>query len=115
MRGRTSGAPTHYLEHDQKALEVKASAPSDAQFVLCVKVPDERALLEVMETIRQSVSHMTAWVGQLTAWVGHMTAWVGQLTAWVGHMTAWVGQLTVTCQHSLHMGQPLTRARKATS
>ena len=65
VRGRASGAPTHYLDHEQKALEVKASTPSDAQFVLCVRVPDEPALLEVMGNIRQSVSHMSGRAGQL--------------------------------------------------
>ena len=37
---------------------MKVSSLPDAQFVLCVKVPDERVLLEVMEAIRQSVSHV---------------------------------------------------------
>ena len=60
VRGRTSGAPTHYLEHDQKALDVKVSSLPDAQFVLCVKVPDERVLLEVMEAIRQSPAYGSA-------------------------------------------------------
>ena len=55
VSSQSSENPAHYLEPDDRMLSVMSGASPSAMLVLCVHMPG-KALLEIMDSIRQNVS-----------------------------------------------------------